>query len=423
MRILIFISIIGMLTSYSLNAQLSLKMCVDSAIVNHPRSGDTELIKRITENKIENYNSSWYPELDVRGQASYQSDVIEFDIEAPMPGFEFPTVPRDQYKIYLDLKQTLYDGGKIKQKKAVEELSAEIKHTETEKEIENVRNRLIDLYYTVLKLQEQSEIMNITLSQLQEHEKVTRAAVDNGIALKSDIDLVVVEIMDIRQEIENTRRRKKTLLQTLRSLTGMDFSPDVDLENTDFEHYEMDVERKELKLIEQNIDVTRRSTELLDASRRPVAFAFGQAGYGKPGLNMLNDEFDSYYLVGVGLQWNIWDWGNTNREKNNLVHQVNILQSKKKELEENISRARINQGTKIEEHRANIENYFQILELRKKISETYRDQLNNGTIKTIDYLKVLNQEKIIRIKLKAEEILHQQAIAEYMLISGELIFE
>ncbi len=412
-----------MLTFHSLNAQLNLKMCVDSAIVNHPRSGDTELINRITENKIENYNSSWYPRLDFKGQATYQSDVIEFDIESPMPGFEFPTVPRDQYKIYFDMKQTLYDGGKVKQKKAVEELSAEIKHTEAEKEIENVRNELIDLYYTVLKLQEQNEIMNITLSQLQEHEKVTRASVENGIALKSDIDLVQVEIMDIRQEIKNIGKRKNTLLKMLRSLTGIDFSPDIDLENTDFEHHERDIERKELKLIEQNIDVARKSTELLDASRRPVAFAFGQAGYGKPGLNMLNDEFDSYYLVGVGLQWNIWDWGNTKREKNNLIYQVDMLQSKKTEFEENISRARINQRTKMEEHRSNIENYSQILELRKKISETYRDQLNNGTIKTIDYLKVLNQEKITRIKLKTEKILHQKAIAEYMLISGELIFE
>lgn len=423
MRILFFIVMTGMVPFYSLQAQISLKMCVDSAIANHPRSGDRELINLISENKMDNYNSSWYPVLEAKGQASYQSDVIEFDLETPMPGLEFPTVPRDQYKIYLDLKQTIYDGGKIKQKKAVEELSARIKLTETEKEIENVRSSLIELYYNVLKLQEKIEIMNITLSRLREHEKVVRSAVENGIALKSDIDFVVVEILDIRQEIQNTGKRKNTLLEMLRSLTGIDFPLDIKLEVTDFEERELNVKRKELELIEQNKEAMRKSAELLDASRRPVAFAFGQAGYGKPGLNMLNNEFDSYYLVGIGLQWQIWDWGKAKREKNNLVYKVDMLNNKKREFEDNIARARINQTTKIEEHHLTIENYSKILELRKKISKTYRDQLDNGIIKTVDYLKVLNQEKITKIKLKTEKILLQQAIAEYMLISGDLIFE
>ena len=248
--------------------------------------------------------------------------------------------------------------------------------------------------------------MDITLSQLNEHKRVVKSAVENGIALKSDIDLVEVEILDIRQEIENTRQRKLALLKMLRSLTGMNFPLDAKLSNTDFKQQEMPVERKELKMIDQNKEVINKSGDLLDASRRPVAFAFGQAGYGKPGLNMLNDEFDSYYLIGIGIQWNIWDWGKTRREKNNIIYQIDMLNNKKKEFKENISRAQINQVALIEEHR-----------------DTYRDQLNDGTIRTIDYLRVLNQEKIVRIKLKTEEILLQQAIANYMLISGDLIFE
>ncbi|MFW5644271.1 MAG: TolC family protein [Bacteroidota bacterium] len=423
MRIIFFVSLIGWVSFSSLKAQLSLEMCIDSAIANHPRSQNMALIKRITENKLENYTSSWYPDFTVKGQATYQSDVIEFDLETPMQGLEFPSVPKDQYKLYLDIRQTLYDGGQTKKKKALEELSSGIKITETENEIENIRSDIIELYYNILKLQEQTEIMNITRHQLQEHEKVVRASVANGIALKSDIDLVVVEFLDITQEIDNTRKKINSLLKLLSSLTGMDISRDIRLENTEFGQREMEVKRKELKLVEQHMEVTRKSAELLNVSRRPVAFAFGQAGYGKPGLNMLNDEFDSYYLVGFGLQWQIWDWSKTKREKGNLNNEVDLLRNEKKALEENIERARISQKTEIEEHRRNINNYTKILELRKKISETYRDQLDNGTIKTIDYLKVLNQEKIMKIRLKTEKILHQQAIAKYRLISGDLIFE
>ncbi len=423
MRTLVIFLMLIHISGKPVQSQISLKMCVDSATHNHPRAKDKELISSITKNKLVNYNTSWYPSLDLKGQATYQSDVIEFDMEGPVPGLVFPSVPKDQYKVYIDLKQTIYDGGKIKQLKAVEELSSGMKLSETEKEIEDIKEGLINLYFNILKLQEQVEIMNITLSQLEEHKKVARSAIENGIALKSDLDLVEIEILDIQQEIENARQRKEASLEILRSYTGMNFSTETKLENTQFEPRHVPVERKELGIIDQNKDIIKKSADLVDASRMPVAFAFGQAGYGKPGLNMLNDEFDSYYLVGLGLQWNICDWGKTRREKNNLTHQISMLNNRKQELTENISRARINQMAQIDEHVENISNYSRILDLREKITQTYREQLNNGTIRTIDYLDVLNREKIVRIRLKSEEILLQQSIADYMLISGNLLFE
>jgi outer membrane protein TolC len=403
-------------------SQINLEACLDSALANHPRSYDLELLRKISSNKIENYSSAWYPNLDLKAQATYQSDVIDFDLDAPVPGLTFPAVSKDQYKVYLDLRQTIYEGGKIRESKLIEELKLESSLTETEKEIEDIRKNIVEVYYNILKLQENIAILNLMRSQLEENLDILNAANEQGVALKSDLKLIEVEIMNTNQDIKNLEKRRRTLMEILGSLTGIDIDIQTSLQNTSFEDFQMSVERKEIKMLEQKKEVLKKTTDLLDASRKPLAYAFGQAGYGRPGLNMISDEFDSYYLVGIGLQWNIYDWGKTRREKNIISYQMDLMENKKEDLNEMITRARTNQMSQIEEHKGNIETYGDMLQLREDISETYRRQLKKGTIKTIDYLKVLNEEKIMRLKLKSEKIALQQAMANYMLISGDLKF-
>ena len=49
---------------------------------------------------------------------------------------------------------------------------------------------------------------------------------------------------------------------------------------------------------------------------RPNVGLFARGGYGNPGLNMLKDDFDAYYKVGVTLSWNfgsLYTWANDRR--------------------------------------------------------------------------------------------------------------
>ena len=40
-----------------------------------------------------------------------------------------------------------------------------------------------------------------------------------------------------------------------------------------------------------------------------------QAGYGNPGLNMLDNSFQPFYVVGLKANWNVFDWGKTKTDK------------------------------------------------------------------------------------------------------------
>lgn len=395
-------------------------MVIDSALVNHPRSNDKDLLRKINENIISNYNTNWYPDLSLSGQVSYQSDVVEIDVGSPVPGLNFPVAPKDQYKAYIDINQTLFDAGRTRKLKDIELLSLESSILETENDIEKVKSVVIDLYFSVLMLQENKEILKVSLGQIQQNIDRVQAAADNGIAIPSDVDLFRVEKLELIQQIENMERQRESVISMLVSLSGMNIGSMDHFKISNLDISDSAINRKELLLLRQNMMVLEKSSDLVKSNRFPVAFAYGQFGYGNPGLNMLSDEFDTYYIVGLGLRWKIWDWNQTHRERNNIEYQSAMLQNKEEELTETIERAKTNQAVVIENHRKNIKSYEEILSLRERITKTYESKLEEGTITTLELLNVTNQEKIMRIKLNNEKILLQKSIAEYKLLTGNL---
>ena len=180
------------------------------------------------------------------------------------------------------------------------------------------------------------------------------------------------------------------------------------------------MQRTELEVFDLKRKVLGKSEDLLRSKRFPVLYAFGQFGYGKPGLNLLNNQFDTYYIVGAGLKWNLWDWNQVKRERSNLQMQSDMIGHQRDNFDMNIDDAMTQQMAEIHTHHDNIAKFQQILSLRENITATYQSQLRNGTIKTNDFLQVLNAEKIARIQLASEKILLQKAIADYKFTEGTL---
>jgi len=135
---------------------------------------------------------------------------------------------------------------------------------------------------------------------------------------------------------------------------------------------------------------------------------------------MLKDEFEPYYIVGAGLKWNIWDWKTNSRDMKVLGLQQNIVESMKVQFESEISSALLNQKAVIRNQQENLNAYENILKLRSRISATSKMQLEQGIIKTLDFITVLNQETLARIQFENEKTLLQQSIAKYLELKGEL---
>ena len=416
---LILILQAGIYLSCHAQNSITLEWCLDKTSLNTPRSSDSLSMSAVSDNKMRNIRSGNLPQFELNGKASYQSDVITIDI--PVPGITFPQSPRDQYKLSLDITQNIYDAGFSKCKQEIEEVVRKLELSQLEMDIRSSRMMVKDLYYNILIIQTNQEIIEISLGQLLENRNVIQTGIKNGALLSTDLDLLDVEIIKLQQSKTELQKTRIAGLEMLSLKTGETIPESTVLETTGFMIPESDsLSRIEQSLFELQRDQLEKSKALSKTKSLPRVFAFGQFGYGNPALNMLKDEFEPYYIVGAGLKWTLWDWKTNARDKEILSLQQNIIQNRKSQFEMDINAALINQRTTITNHEENIIAFEKILELRSRIALIANQQLQKGVIKTMDYITYVNQETIAKIQLENEKTLLQQSIAKFLEIKGEL---
>lgn len=400
---------------------LTLFDCQRMARENAPRLGDLEVIQRMGETKMDQAGSSWYPSLDLNGKISYQSDVVTVALTDPTIPVEFPQVPHDQYGLNLDITQNLYDGGISRTKKSYEEAQMAASIQEVEVDLHGLKGRVNQYYFAVLILQENLRNLQVHMENLQARKETVQTAVEHGILLETELHILEVERLKVEKSIIELESRRKAHLSALKVICGDEFNVQAILEIPQFENVgELNLARPEYRLFELKQASMEAGKELMGKKRMPVLYAFGQTGYGKPGYNMLNEEWDHYYMLGAGLRWKIWDWNATSREKQVIGYQQQMLESQRASFDKEIEALLVQEEARIEQYRLTLEMDQQVLELQQKISEQAAVQLDNGTMTATDYVTELNKESLARISLATHRVMLMQAKANYLTIQGNL---
>ncbi|MFO7933049.1 MAG: TolC family protein [Bacteroidales bacterium] len=412
-----------MITGISLFAQDSITLtdCHRLATENAPRMEDSEVIRTIESLKISKIARNWLPELNVNGKITYQSDVVTVALEnAPIP-VEFPEVPQDQYALNLDLSQTLYDGGINSRKKNLEKTDADVELQQVKVDLYGIREQVNQLFFTTLVLQENLLNLGISLENLVSRREVLQTSFENGVVQESDLMAVDVEILRLRQAMVEIETNKKSCLETLEVLCGIEFREETILLKPDPDSLEeKEGERPEYHLFELKEASIDAGRELLKRKRIPVLYAFGQTGYGKPGYNMLNDQWDFYYMVGAGLRWNIWDWNQSGQEAMVMEQQKRLLKNRRAAFDRQIASRSVREKARIAQYRRILELDEQVLELQQEIAERAATKLEFGTVTATDYLIELNREIQARIKLTTDQIRLLQSFVNELTLRGKL---
>ncbi len=391
---------------------LTISGCFDQAISNHPYYNQKELNDEISQFKIANVNKTWLPSVSLDGQATYQSDVVETG---------FFSAPKDQYKIYLDINQQLYDGGISKQQKELENSNLLIEQQQINIEFHTLKQQVNSVYFSALILEKNIILFKILHEELLDKHKDAASAVKNGVMLPSNEEILMAEILKLEQQTKEAINKRQSLINILEILIGEEIPDNVVLKipnETNFQQNEK--VRPEIQLFDYQKITIENSLNLNKSINRPKLFAFSQAGYGKPGLNMLNEEFDTYYIVGLGLKWKLINWGELHNKQKIATLQKDAVDLKKENFDKNISVSLQNELAVIENYRSAIKKDSEIIELRKSITQNAYSQFENGVITATQYLAEVNAETQAKIELETHKILLIQSVINYQLIKGDL---
>lgn len=396
---------VAICAGYAAHAQTTLDECIGWAYDNYPQIKEMSLIEMTKGIDLKNAAYAWLPHLNISGKATWQSEVVEMQMD--IPGMDI-NIPHDQYGLTAEFTQQIWDGGTSRSQKELAEAGAEVKKTQLETNLWSIRSRVQNVFLGIILIDKQLELNRLLRESLERSSEEVKSRMEAGVALPSDLDQVSVNILSCLQQRASLDADRKSYVRILGLLTGRDMTavelavPQdavnyVDDGARDFEtRPEMAFYAAQLK---QN-EFQRRQLNTLISPKLNLSL---QGGYGRPGMNMLSGDFSGYFVAGLKLQWNIGALYTRGLDKRKVNADAQKIDLTRKSFILNSSVEAEQKNNAILKARDVLEKDSEIIGLRQRIRASGENQYREGTIKMNDYLSMLDEE----YKAKANESMHE----------------
>jgi outer membrane protein TolC len=367
---------------------ISIEECYQWSRENYPLIKQMDIIDKTTQFNLSNASNGNLPQIKLNGQATYQSAVTKLPIE--IPNMEIPTIDKDQYKIYGELYQPLTNFSNVRANKSIISSNGEIEKQQVEVNLYHLKERINQMYFGVLLINEKIEQYQIIQSDIENAMAKIEAAIDNGTATITDKQLLKVEHISLAQQIEENRANQLAFLNMLSVLTGKNILAATALTKPAHNVIPTTINRPELQLFNLQKQTIKLQKKLLSNSLLPNLGLFVQGGYGRPALNFLSNDFDFYYLGGIKFNWNISSIYGYKNTKNILDLSRDKIENQKEAFLLNTNLTTSQQSAEVSKYQNTIKSDNEIIKIREEVLATANVQLTNGLITTLDYVKFLN---------------------------------
>jgi len=397
---------------------ITLEQMQQKARENYPLARQKNLIQESNTLLLQNINKNNLPQLVFTGQASYQSDVTS--INSPVPGLEIEAPAKDQYRVAAELSQPLYDGGLRRTRLIIQQLNSETETQRLEVELYKLREQVNQLYFGIILLEEQARQAALLQKDLTIGINRTKAQVANGITFRSNLNVLQAEHLKAGQRIIELQNTRIGYLQALGLLTGEALNQNTQLirPNVPVMSSTPEISRVELSLYNKQLQVWEAQKKMIDVSLRPGISFFGQGGYGRPGLNLLKNEFDYFYLTGLRFTWRLNSWYTSRNEKKVLDLNKNTTRLQQETFLLNVNLQLTRERAEIQKLEQLISSDKEIIALRESVKKAAQAQLENAVITANDFLREVNAEDQARQALIIHQVQLLQSQLNYQTISG-----
>ena len=330
-----------------------------------------------------------------------------------MKEFKFD-IPHDQYGITADISQQIWDGGSSASRRELAVKGAEVKRRQLDVNMYSIRSKVQSIYLGIILLDKQLELNELLFSSLERSLEETAALLDGGLACTSDLDQIRVKLLDCRQQRTSLETDRRSYVRMLSLLTGTELADAsfVEPEPRLPDAGDSDITRPELLLYDAQLAQVEAQRRQLNTAFQPRLNLNLQAGYGRPGLNMLSGQFDPYFVAGLKLQWNfgaLYTLRNDRRKADTDAARIEL--SRRSFL--------LNTSVEAEQKRSELAKAADVLaqddriiELRQSILESARTRYREGVIKMNDYLGFLDDEFKARVNRSLHSVQYIKALLD-----------
>ena len=403
---------LALLTLLPAFGQTALESCIKLAYDNYPQIEEYDLIEASRKYDVRSAATAWAPQLSISGKASWQSTVVEMPFD--IPGMKFD-IPHDQYGVTADLTQQIWDGGATSIKRKLIDAGADVKSRQLEVNLYSIRSRVQNIFLGINLIDRQLALNEVLSANLRRTLEEMDARVDYGVAFASDRDQIKVSLLSCDQQKIALETDRRAYVKMLGMLTGRDMQNETFTE-PEADSYKLspaEINRPELALYDAQTKQIDLQKQQLNVNLTPHFNLNLQAGYGRPGLNMLSGKFDPYFVAGIRMQWNFGSFYTLKNDRSKSAAEAERIELARKSFLLNTSVEAMQKQSEIEKAADVMERDDEIIRLRQSIRETAENQYKEGVIKMNDYLNILDDEFNARLNQDIHAIQYIMAVLDY----------
>lgn len=384
--------------------QLSIDDCYKKAQANYPLVKQYNLLEQAKEYNLANANKGYLPQFTLSAKASYQSEVTKIPIS--LPNMQIKGLNKDQYQSVVEVNQTIWDGGVIRNQKKITEAGSALEKQKLDVDLYAINERVNQLFFGILLLDEQIKQNTLLQDELKRNHAQITSYVSNGIANQADLDAVKVNQLNTLQRKVELEATRKAFREMLAALIGEPIKEgDYLIKPSAVEETSLSttVNRPELRLFEAQNQLFETQKSMINAKNLPKLGLFVQGGYSNPALNMLKSEFSPYYVAGARLSWNFGGLYTKKNEKKLLENSQQNVAVQKETFLFNTNMKMTQQNNEIDKMKQLMRDDDEIIRLRRNIKKAAEVKVENGTLSVTELLREINSED----QAKQNKVLHE----------------
>lgn len=388
----------------------TLEECQLAAEKNYPMIKQYDLISQTTQLTVKNIMKGWLPQIAIAAQATYQSDVTSWpeSMKATLQqlGINMKGLSKDQYKVGIDLQQSIYDGGTISSMRSIARQEEKVQKAQVETNLYQVRKRVNEMYFSLLLLNEQIKLNDDVKALLLSSEKKLASMLKGGTVATSDFENIKAERLSVEQQNESLKSQQQMLQHLLSTFCGIKVS-NVQ-KPAPFDTTISTNKRPEMLLFDNQLQLSSIKEKALNSQVRPKLGIFAQGFYGYPGLNMFEDMMNRKWslngMVGVKLSWNVDALYSLKNDKAKLRLQREMTENAREIFLFNNQLEEIQQNENIKRYHTMKQTDDEIIMLRTNIRKAAESKLSHGIIDVNNLLREINNENAAKIQQTIHDI-------------------
>lgn len=412
------IMVLILLANISLIAkEYSLNDLLYEAVKNSSFSKQGSNYTEISKKEISDIISNYYPQINFEGQATYQSDM--FKIPLNIPNMTLPDLRKDQYNVWLNFTQMIWDGGLVSNKVDISEISTKVNIENTNAKLRNIVEITANLYFAGKKIEANIKSISTVMNTLESNKKQISSLVKNGVLNQSNLDAINIQISSKEQSMQSLKKDYASVLEKLNLLIAKNDLEKLGQIEIAMNNSDMKINRSELKAMDYYQELNNVKSDINYSMLMPKISAFAKLGYSNPNqLNMFEQDWSEYYMVGVRFSWKPFSWFSESKNAEIAKLQNENIELEKQEFEKQINIQLIQEKSEMDKQESIIQQDKLIIELQNNITKEKYSQFLNGTATISEYINEINSLQIYETNLSIHNIMLENAKTNLLIKSG-----